>query len=233
MELEKDAVYLVNKPFGKTSFFVVYLIRKLLGKHFGSKLKVGHAGTLDPRATGLLIICTGKKTKEIDSFVGLDKSYSGEIYLGQTRIGYDAEGEIIEEKSIEHLSHSDILKEIPNFIGKIMQTPPIYSALKVDGERAYDLARKGIDVKMASREININAFEITSIIGPLVSFKVDCSKGTYIRSLAFDLGANLGVGAHLHSLVRTKIGSYKLEDAWDFEELVTFIRSKGNKNVSS
>ena len=114
-----------------------------------------------------------------------------------------------------------------------MQTPPIYSALKVDGERAYDLARKGIDVKMEAREINIHAFEITNINGPLVSFKVDCSKGTYIRSLAFDLGANLGVGAHLHSLVRTKIGSYKLEDAWDFEELVTFIRSKGNKNVSS
>lgn len=233
MDLEKDGFYLVNKPFGKTSFFVVYLLRKLLAKHFGTKLKVGHAGTLDPRATGLLIICTGKKTKEIESFMGLDKTYTGEIYLGQTRIGYDAEGEIITEKPINHITNEAILAEIPKFIGKIKQIPPMHSAIKVDGERAYDLARKGIEVKMDPREVTIHSYEITAFNLPLIAFKVDCSKGTYIRSLAFDLGENLGVGAHLHSLRRTRIGQFKLEDAWDFEELVTFIRSKGNKNVGS
>lgn len=233
MELEKDAVYLIDKPFGKTSFFVVYLIRKLLVKYFGTKMKVGHAGTLDPRATGLLILCTGKKTKEIDSYMGLNKSYSGEIYLGQTRVGFDAEGDILEEKSITHITEADIYSNIAEFLGEISQVPPTFSAIKIDGERAYDLARKGIDVKMEPRKVHIYKFEITAINLPLIAFNIDCSKGTYIRSIANDFGAKLGVGAHLHSLKRTKIGDLSLENAWDFEELLSFIRSNIKPNASS
>lgn len=227
MELERDALYCINKPLDKTSFYVVLQLRNTLSKYFKEKkLKVGHAGTLDPKATGLLIICTGKKTKEIDQFMGLPKEYTAEICIGATRVGYDMEGEIVEEFDISNITAQQITAAAAQLTGTILQTPPPHSAVMIDGKRAYELARAGKEVEIAPREVTIHYFDITYINLPYIGCRIGCSKGTYIRSLAHDFGKILNNGAHLTGLQRTKIGDYKLEEAWNLEEFITFVRSK-------
>ncbi|PTX14343.1 tRNA pseudouridine synthase B [Pontibacter mucosus] len=213
-------ILLINKPLGWTSFDVVKKVRNTIREK-----KVGHAGTLDPLATGLLILCTGKFTKRIDEIQGQEKEYTGVIRLGETTPSYDRETEVMETRAIDHLTEESIKEAAKTFVGTIEQVPPIYSAVQIDGKRAYTLARKGKDVELKSRTVTIQAFDITSINGPEVEFRVVCSKGTYIRSLAHDLGQKLGVGAHLSKLERTRIGEYKLEDALTIEDIVA-IRKK-------
>lgn len=213
-------ILLINKPLDWTSFDVVKKVRNTIRVK-----KVGHAGTLDPLATGLLILCTGKFTKRIDEIQGQEKEYTGIIRLGETTPSYDRETEVTETKDISHLTEDEIKAAAQTFVGTIDQIPPIYSAVQIDGKRAYDLARKGKDVELKSRSVTIQAFDITSINGPEVEFKVICSKGTYIRSLAHDLGQKLGVGGHLSKLERTRIGEYKLEDALTIEDIIA-IRKK-------
>ncbi|SFF94055.1 tRNA pseudouridine(55) synthase TruB [Pontibacter chinhatensis] len=213
-------ILLINKPLGWTSFDVVKKVRNTIREK-----KVGHAGTLDPLATGLLILCTGKFTKRIDEIQGQEKEYTGIIRLGETTPSYDRETEVIETCAFDHLSEESIKEAAKDFVGTIEQVPPIYSAVQIDGKRAYTLARKGKDVELKSRTVTIHAFDIISIDGPEVAFRVVCSKGTYIRSLAHDLGQKLGVGAHLSKLERTRIGEYKLEKALTIEDIVA-IRKK-------
>ena len=205
-------VLLINKPLEWTSFNVVKKLKyKLKVK------KIGHAGTLDPLATGLLILCTGKMTKQIERFQAQEKEYTGTFHLGQTTASYDLESKPENTKPISHLKEEDIIAATKNFIGNIEQTPPIFSAVKVDGQRAYKAARQGKSIQIKSRMVEITEFEITRINLPQIEFKVVCSKGTYIRSLANDFGKALGVGAYLSSLIRTRIGSYKLSDASTIE----------------
>ncbi len=213
-------VLLVDKPLEWTSFNVVSKIRGAI------KLKkIGHAGTLDPLATGLLILCTGKMTKQINTFQDLPKQYTGTITLGATTASYDLESEPENQQEFSHLTEAEILKATEQFIGEIEQTPPIFSAVKVDGKRAYKLARAGKEVKIKTRTVTIHGFEITKINLPNVEFKVDCSKGTYIRSLANDFGASLGVGGHLSALRRTAIGDFRVEDAWELPKLIDTIHN--------
>jgi tRNA pseudouridine55 synthase len=213
-ESEKGAFFLVNKPLDWTSFDVVNKLRYIL-----KTKKVGHAGTLDPLATGLLIICAAKMTKRIEEFQGLEKEYVGTIVLGQTTPSYDLETIPSMAVSVDHITDDRIRAEAQSFIGLIQQIPPAHSSIKVNGQRAYSLARKGKDPALKAREVEIREFEITEIKKPEVAFRVVCSKGTYIRSLANDLGAALGVGGYLSSLCRTRIGTYRLEDAETLEEI--------------
>ncbi|AKD04470.1 tRNA pseudouridine(55) synthase TruB [Pontibacter korlensis] len=213
-------ILLINKPLDWTSFDVVKKVRNTIRIK-----KVGHAGTLDPLATGLLILCTGKFTKRIDEIQGQEKEYTGIIRLGEITPSYDRETEVTERHDISHLSEAAISNAAQGFVGTIEQVPPIYSAVQIDGKRAYDLARKGKEVELKARTVTISAFDITTIQGADVEFRVVCSKGTYIRSLAHDLGQKLGVGAHLTKLERTRIGEYKLEDALTIEDIVA-IRKK-------
>ncbi len=211
---------LVNKPLGWTSFDVVNSLRYFICKTYKiKKLKVGHAGTLDPMATGLLIICTGKMTKQIDQFQGLDKVYVGEMCLGATTPSYDKETEPDRQFDIAHLD-MDLLKEkTKQFLGEIDQMPPLYSAIKINGERAYKLARKKEDVKLKSRKVTIRKFEIVSYEAPDAGFYVRCSKGTYIRSLIRDFGESLDNGAYLTTLKRTQIGEFSLSDALEIDAI--------------
>lgn len=220
--LWEGSMLLVDKPKTWTSFDVVNKIRYAL-KLPKKKLKVGHAGTLDPLATGLLIICTGKFTKKINELQGLDKVYDGSIYLGATTPSYDAETEIDNRFNIENITNEMLLNCAESFIGKQEQIPPIYSALKVDGLRAYKYARDGQQIEMKKRAVEILDFKLGKIEAPIIDFEVHCSKGTYIRSLAFDFGAKLSNGAYLHSLRRTKIGQYSLDNAWNLDELIEYI----------
>jgi tRNA pseudouridine55 synthase len=207
-------VLLINKPLEWTSFDVVNKIRfKLKTK------KVGHAGTLDPLATGLLIVCTGKMTKRIEEFMGLEKEYTGTFTLGQVTASYDLETPIEDTSDVSHLSSDTIREATKPFLGRIQQFPPAHSAIRIGGKRAYEFARKGKPVELAAREVEIRAFDITEIQLPRVSFRVICSKGTYIRSIARDFGEALGVGAHLSSLCRTRIGPYMLEQATDINDV--------------
>lgn len=207
-------VLLINKPLRWTSFDVVKKLRyKLKIK------KIGHAGTLDPLATGLLIICTGKMTKSIESFMGMEKEYTGSLILGQTTPSFDLETEVSAAVDVSHLTEKQIQEACLPFIGTIQQTPPVHSAIWVNGQRAYDLARQGKEVEMKQREVEISAFEVTAIALPRIDFRVVCSKGTYIRSLARDFGEALGVGAHLSALCRTRIGTFTLENAQSMEEI--------------
>ena len=211
---QEGEVLLFNKPYQWTSFSVVNNIRYLLKHHTGIKrIKVGHAGTLDPLATGLLIICTGKFTKKIDSYQGLEKEYTGSFTLGATTPSFDLETKPDQTYSIAHISESLIRETAKKFIGDIEQTPPIFSAIKIDGKRAYEYARKNQDIIIKSKVVNISEFEITEINIPIVKFRVVCSKGTYIRSLANDFGIKIKSGAYLSSLKRTRIGNFKLEDS--------------------
>lgn len=207
-------VLLMDKPLRWTSF---KMIRRVRGLTFVQK--VGHAGTLDPLATGLLIICTGKCTKQINDFMGMNKEYIGTLELGATTATYDLESEPENFKSITHLSIEQIKAATQKFIGEIWQVPPQHSAIKKDGVRLYETARQGIEVKIDPRKVTIENFEITNINLPTIEFKVNCSTGTYIRSLVNDFGAALGVGAYMSSLRRTKIGEFDIANAIQWEDL--------------
>lgn len=213
---------LIDKPLGWSSFQAVNKLKWGIRKKFNlKKFKIGHAGTLDPLATGLLLICTGKFTKTINELQGQAKEYTGTITLGATTPSYDLETEADATFSTEHISKENILAVTEKFIGDIEQIPPIFSALKKDGKRLYEYARDGIEVEIKKRSITISEFEITEVNMPEVKFRVICSKGTYIRSLAHDFGKALQSGAHLSELRRTKIGDYNVNNAQgplDFEQ---------------
>ena len=207
-------VLLIDKPLNLTSFDVVNKLRWGIRKAFNiKKIKVGHAGTLDPLATGLLVICTGKMTKQIDKFQGQEKEYIGTFVLGSTTPSFDLETEINETFPIEHITEEAIHQATKQFIGDIEQFPPVFSAIKKEGRRLYEFARAGEAVEIKPRIVNISEFEITNIDGKLIDFRVVCSKGTYIRSLANDFGKALNSGAHLSVLRRTKIGDFSVNDA--------------------
>ena len=224
MEFNKESliegeILLINKPLKWTSFQVVNKIRWLIKSKFNiKKIKVGHAGTLDPLADGLLIICTGKMTKKIDQFQNLDKIYTGKFFLGATTPSYDLETEVNSVKPINNISEKLISKALKSFNGKITQTPPIFSAIKHKGKKLYEYARKGETVKIKEREVLIYEFIITKYQLPELSFLVKCSKGTYIRSLANDFGEKLECGAYLSKLTRTAIGNHLLEDSISIED---------------
>lgn len=214
-------VLLIDKPLHWSSFRVVNQLRWEIKNVFGiKKIKVGHAGTLDPLATGLLIICTGKMTKQIDIFQGQPKEYTGTFTLGSTTPSYDLETEIDETFPTGHITHVLIHDAVKQFIGDIEQFPPIFSAIKKDGKRLYKLARAGEEVEIEPRTVNISEFEITNIEDNKVDFRVVCSKGTYIRSLAHDFGKALVSGAHLSALRRTKIGDFRVADATTIKDFV-------------
>ncbi len=214
-------VLLIDKPINWTSFQVVNKLRWKIKNTFNfKKIKVGHAGTLDPLATGLLIICTGKMTKQIDKFQGQDKEYTGTITLGGTTSSFDLETEIDKTFPIDHITSELINSSTAKFIGDISQYPPIFSAIKKDGKRLYEFARAGEDVEIKPRTITIKEFEITKIDGINVDFRVVCSKGTYIRSLAHDFGKALNSGAHLSALKRTKIGDFKVDEAQSIDGFI-------------
>jgi len=218
-DYKEGQVILMDKPLEWTSFQVVNKMRWLIKKQFGiKKIKVGHAGTLDPLATGLLIICTGKFTKKIDTYQAQEKEYTGTITLGATTPSYDLETEIDQTFDISEITSEKINKTTQQFIGEIQQQPPIFSALKKEGKKLYEFARKGEEVDIPFRTITISKFEITKVDLPNIEFKVVCSKGTYIRSLAHDFGKALGNGAHLSALRRTKIGDFSVENAIGIEE---------------
>jgi tRNA pseudouridine55 synthase len=214
LDFENGALLLVDKPLTWTSFDVVRKVRNTLRIK-----KIGHAGTLDPLATGLLILCTGRFTKQIEQIQAQEKEYTGTFTIGQTTPSYDLETEIDQTCDYTHLTPDDLHAATKAFIGKIEQVPPIYSAVKIDGERAYKLARRGEEAEIKAKTIEIKSFELTAIEGPVVSFRVVCSKGTYIRSLARDYGQALGCGAHLSSLRRTRIGEYNISDALTIEDI--------------
>jgi tRNA pseudouridine55 synthase len=217
-EFKEGQILLFDKPLEWTSFQLVNKVRWLIRKscHI-KKIKVGHAGTLDPLASGLLIICTGKFTKRIEELQGQEKEYTGTFTLGATTPSYDLETEIDQEFDISHITEEQIKNATQEFIGEIDQTPPVFSALKKDGKRLYEYARSGEEVTVPSRKITIKEFEITNIELPKVEFRVVCSKGTYIRSLANDFGKALNSGSHLSALRRTKIGDYDVTNAFDLE----------------
>jgi len=217
MEVEdftNGKVILIDKPLNWTSFQVVNKIRWAIRRKFNlKKIKVGHAGTLDPLATGLLILCTGKMTKKINLYQAESKEYTGTITLGGTTPSFDLETEVNQTFPTDHITEELILDAAQSFKGLIQQKPPIYSAIKKDGVRLYELARKGEQTEIKSREVHIIDFEITKIDLPEVSFRIECSKGTYIRSIADDFGKKLESGAHLSSLRRTKSGNFDLSTA--------------------
>nr|WP_262909296.1 tRNA pseudouridine(55) synthase TruB [Mucilaginibacter roseus] len=212
---------LINKPYKWTSFDVVGKIRNAFKP---LKLKVGHAGTLDPLATGLLIICTGKMTKQIDTFQAEEKEYTGTMVLGATTPSYDMETEVDQTFDISHISVEAMQAALGKFMGTIQQYPPAHSAIKIDGERLYEKARRGEEVERRAREVTISDFELTRIELPEVDFRVVCSKGTYIRSLVHDFGAALSNGAYLSRLRRTRSGNFKIEGAREVIEMVNIIR---------
>ncbi|MBV1923200.1 MAG: tRNA pseudouridine(55) synthase TruB [Flavobacteriaceae bacterium] len=222
---KEGKVLLIDKPLNWTSFQVVNKLRWLIRQQFSlKKIKVGHAGTLDPLATGLLIICTGKFTKRIETFQAQVKEYTGTITLGATTPSYDLESEINQTFDISSISLEDIHNNTQQFIGEIQQQPPIFSALKKDGKRLYEYARAGEEVEIPKRTITISEFEITNINLPNVDFRVVCSKGTYIRSLAHDFGKALNNGGHLSALRRTKIGEFSIENAISIEAFETQLK---------
>ncbi len=214
LDLNEGTILTLNKPLHWTSFDVVKKVRSIL-----SAKKVGHAGTLDPLATGLLIICTGKKTKDIIYYQSLEKVYTGEMILGKTTPSIDLETYFDSEIPYGHITETAIHKLVPTFVGMIRQVPPTYSAVKAYGERAYKKARKGQEIILSPRQVFIRSFVVTSIRIPSVKFEVTCGKGTYIRSLVRDFGKQLGVGAYLNALCRTQIGPFRLEDAYDIASL--------------
>jgi tRNA pseudouridine55 synthase len=211
---EQGQVLLIDKPLKWTSFDVIQKLRKILRIR-----KIGHAGTLDPLATGLLIVCTGKFTKQINEYMAQEKEYTGTITLGATTPTYDLESTPENFKPVEHITNEAIHNAAKGFIGEIQQIPPAHSAIKVGGTRVYELARQGKEVKLEPRTITIKEFVVTKIEMPVVSFKVVCSTGTYIRSLAFDFGKALGCGGHLSSLCRTRIGEFTIDSATNLEVL--------------
>ncbi|TXE19423.1 tRNA pseudouridine(55) synthase TruB [Psychroserpens burtonensis] len=226
-DFQSGQVLLIDKPLTWTSFQAVNKLRWEIRQAFNiKKIKVGHAGTLDPLATGLLIICTGKMTKQINTFQGQDKEYTGTFVLGSTTPSYDLESEIDQTFPTEHISEEGIHNTTKQFTGEIDQYPPVFSALKKDGKRLYEYARAGEAVEIASRKVSISTFEITKIDGLYIEFRVICSKGTYIRSLAHDFGKALNSGAHLSVLRRTKIGNYDVKNAISPEDFIGSLSSE-------
>lgn len=210
----------LDKPYQWTSFDVVNKIKSLLRYRLGiKKIKVGHAGTLDPLATGLLIICTGRATRQIESFQGLDKTYTGTFHIGKTTPSYDLEKEPDQDYPVAHITEELLLATAKDMVGEQQQVPPLFSAKKIAGERAYTHARAGLKTELQANAIHIKTFEITRIKMPEVDFRVVCSKGTYIRAIARDYGEKLGSGAYLSALRRTHIGSHSVEDAINIKEL--------------
>lgn len=213
-------IILIDKPLNWTSFQAVNKIKWFLRKNRDlKKIKIGHAGTLDPLATGLLLICTGKATKQIDSLQGMPKEYTGTICVGATTPSYDLETAVDETFPTSHISSQLIQETITQFTGEIYQKPPIFSAIKKEGKRLYEHARKGETVEIEARKTTIYEFEITRVAIPEIDFRVKCSKGTYIRSLAYDFGLALQSGAHLTALRRTKIGDFDVANATDLDAL--------------
>ena len=219
LDFSSGEIIFIDKPLGWTSFKVVNKIRKTIGIK-----KVGHSGTLDPMATGLLIICTGKKTKELSNYLGLDKTYTGTITLGKTSPSMDKETEITETGIDENINEESIKNAVKEFVGEIEQTPPMYSAIKVKGKRLYKLARNGVEIERPVRKVRINSFLIKNIKIPDVEFGVNCSKGTYIRVLANDLGKKLGCGGILSELRRTSIGEFRIEKALKVEDFIEKVK---------
>ena len=220
-DFELGESILFDKPIWWTSFKVVHKIRKSI-----CVKKVGHAGTLDPMATGLLILCTGKLTKDIDSFQALTKTYTGTFTLGKKTLSMDSETGAIEEKPFDHISLQDLLALKNNFVGEIFQTPPMYSAVNFKGKKLYEYARKGKIIERKARPVFVYNFDITDFNPPKVDFEITCSKGTYIRVIANDLGEMLGCGAHLTSLRRTHIGDYSVSDAFEVRDFIALMEKR-------
>jgi tRNA pseudouridine55 synthase len=224
-EVFNNQVLLVDKPLTWTSFDVVNKLR-----YTGKFKKIGHAGTLDPLATGLLILCTGKKTKEIDTYQAQTKEYTGSLVLGKSTPSIDLETDFDAEYPTDHISEADLKTVAKQLSGEITQIPPIFSAIKVNGKRAYEAARKGQELKIKSRVVNVEVFEIETHNFPQIDFRIVCSKGTYIRSLVRDFGTLLQSGAYMSALRRTRIGDFNVSDAHSMEEMVEKIRSS-NENL--
>ena len=223
---KEGEVILVDKPFTWTSFDVVNRLRWRLRKTYDTKkFKVGHAGTLDPLATGLLIICTGKKTKESEKYMSQQKTYTGTFLVGKTTPSYDLETEYNEEFPVEHITPELIQEVTQTFLGEQLQTPPIFSAKKIDGKRAYESARAGKEIEMKQNLVTIFSFEVDSSRFPEVDFEISCSKGTYIRSIAHDFGVKLTSGATLTALRRTQSGEFSIEDAKSVDEWLEIIEN--------
>ncbi|MDP2189486.1 MAG: tRNA pseudouridine(55) synthase TruB [Sphingobacteriaceae bacterium] len=229
LDFQKGEVLLFDKPLGWTSFDLVKKVRNLIRIK-----KVGHAGTLDPLATGLMILCTGAMTKSIERLTGMDKTYTGTLRLGETTPSYDRETEVNATFPYEHITAEQLHRIAATFTGDLMQIPPAHSAIKVDGKRLYVDARKGIEVEIKPRPVHVHSFEITAVQLPDVQFSVKCSKGTYIRSLVFDFGKALESGAVMTELCRTSIGEYALEGAWqltDFENMIKAQRAAQDEGL--
>jgi tRNA pseudouridine55 synthase len=219
-DFRKGEILLVDKPLGWSSFDVVRKLKYLL------HVKIGHGGTLDPLATGLMLIGTGSCTKDLTNLTLLDKEYTGTFRIGAVTASYDRETEEENETDISSISEEDIHRAAAQFDGRMEQRPPVFSAIKVNGKRSYKSARKGTATELEPRSVEISNFEVLSIEKPFVRFRVSCSKGTYIRSLAHDFGQALGVGAYLYELRRTRIGNYRVEDAWDIKELTEQLKTQ-------
>jgi tRNA pseudouridine55 synthase len=225
LQFEQGEILLVNKPYRWTSFDAVNFTRNLIKTKPGlRKIKIGHAGTLDPLATGLLIICTGRMTKQIEQFKEFDKEYTGTFTIGATTPSFDLETETDQAFPFEHVTEENILATAKELTGNYEQLPPMFSAVKIKGVRAYEHARKGREVTIDPKQVSIPEFEITDIQLPVVSFRIVCSKGTYIRAIARDFGEKLQCGAYLSSLCRTRIGIYHLKDAFELEDIRKLIQ---------
>lgn len=223
----KGEILSFNKPAAWTSFDLVNKVKHLLKRQLGvKKIKVGHAGTLDPLASGLLIVCTGGATKKIDELQGMEKEYTGTFELGVTTPSFDRETETDKTWPIEHITHEMIIQAAKSFEKSFEQIPPVYSAIKIEGKRAYDYARENLEIELKGRPVTIRTFEIVDIRMPEVEFRVVCSKGTYIRSLARDFGIALGSGAYMTSLKRTRIGDFHIDNAQDVEEFSRFVKNE-------
>lgn len=219
LDFEKGEVFLIDKPYEWTSFDVVKKIRGTLRIK-----KVGHAGTLDPLATGLLIVCAGKATKRIEEFQGKPKTYTGALVLGKTTPSIDLETAFDSESDYSNITPAQIMAAAADLTGELMQVPPEYSAIKVDGQRVYKMARKKEPIKLEPRPVLVTRFEITEIALPTVKFAIECSKGTYIRSLVRDMGEALGCGAYMSELRRTAIGEHRIEEAYQLQDFIEAIR---------
>ncbi len=226
LNIDEGEILLVNKPYRWTSFDVIGSLRGLIKHLIGKKIKIGHAGTLDPLATGLLIVCTGKATKRIEEFKDFDKEYTGTFTVGATTPSYDMEKEVNETFPTGHITPEMIYDAARSLSGDIMQIPPMFSAIKIDGKRAYESARKDKDLGLAARPVSVPEFKITRIELPEVDFRIVCSKGTYIRSIARDFGLALNSGAYLSALCRTRVGPHLLSNAFEVEKLKTVLRAQ-------
>jgi tRNA pseudouridine55 synthase len=223
---EEGEIILIDKPYRWTSFDVVNNFRSFLKTHCGiKKIKIGHAGTLDPLATGLLILCTGKFTKRIEEFKEYDKEYTGTFMMGASTPSYDLETGVDKTSDITHLTEILIREAVASFTGDSMQVPPVFSAVKIGGKRAYEFARNELPVRLNPKPITITGFEVTNIRLPEIGFRIACSKGTYIRAIARDLGEKLQTEAYLSALCRTRVGPYHLRDAYQLEELKSLLKN--------